>query len=166
MWYILTTRTNISKNSPKSTEILFLPLMIRDQPRIRAPFVDTATTFAALKPGRHPPISNTHIDWTADGMPGLCEGVINAERGKQLRREKDAGKRILGLSLWRPLKTVKKDPLAVMRAGSLTKEELRCVKRTVGKDGPEYENRVVIWSENVKRHEWCWLSDQVCFYRR
>lgn len=133
--------------------------MIRSEPRVNAEhFKDVASYIVSLKPGRHPPISNTHIDWTANGMPGLYEGHVDKEDGKRLR---ESGKRLVGLSLWKPLAKVQRDPLAVMKATSFEPaEECRVVPRTT-KDGTAYENRVVIYSERVADHEWCWLSGQV-----
>jgi hypothetical protein len=133
--------------------------MIRNEPRVNMEhFKDTASYFATVKPGRNPPIGNTHIDWTAKGMPGIYEGTVDKEGGKRLR---ESGKRLLGLSLWKPLTKVQRDPLAVMNATSFEPaEECRVVPRTA-KDGTPYENRVVIYSERVAGHKWCWLDGQV-----
>jgi hypothetical protein len=146
-------------SSPTASEFHFFPIIIRSGPRFNNEhFKDTASFFASEKLGRASPINNTHIDWTANGMPGLYEGAVDSQIGKRLR---ECGKRLLGLSLWKPLTKVQRDPLAVMKATSFEPgQECRIVPRTA-KGGTAYENRVIVYSEKVSRHEWCWLSDQV-----
>lgn len=143
-------------NSPTASEFLFFPIMIRSEPRPQGK--DKATYFSAISsmtPGRHPPIGNTHVDWTPNGIAGVYEGNVNKEVGICIR---ESGKRLVGVSAWRPLEQVKRDPLAVLKATSLdTNEECRIVPRTSA-DGTPYENRVVAYSDNVQYHEWCWLS--------
>ncbi|RDW57026.1 hypothetical protein BP6252_13898 [Coleophoma cylindrospora] len=157
--YLEEVKPLLKEQFPTASEFLFFPIMIRSEPRMNMErFKDTASYFSSLKPGRHPPISNTHIDWTATGMPGIYEGAVDKEGGQRLRQ---SGKRLLGVSLWKPLAKVQRDPLAVMKATSFDPaKECRVVPRTTA-EGTPYENRVVVYSEKVPQHEWCWLSNQM-----
>lgn len=72
----------------------------------------------------------------------------------------DSGRRFVALSLWKPLKTVRRDPLGFCDGRTVDKEDLVVLGR-VYPDGKEGEN-VVIKARREDRgvHDWYWISAQ------
>ena len=74
-----------------------------------------------------------------------------------------SGRRFIVLSIWRPIKTVKRDPLGVCDARTVADEHLVPLRRMYP-DGKEGENVLVRAGASAVgsecRHRWYWMSDQ------
>lgn len=64
-----------------------------------------------------------HIDFSEDGAAQICKDNFNAEQGERLRKT-----RWSIINVWRPVKPIGKDPLALCDARSARDEDLMPVK--------------------------------------
>lgn len=62
------------------------------------------------------------------------------------------------LNVWRPLKTIQRDPLAIADSRSIPDSDLIALRRTYP-DGKDGENGVVI-ADGIAQHKWYYLSRQ------
>ncbi|KAH7346690.1 hypothetical protein BKA65DRAFT_477870 [Rhexocercosporidium sp. MPI-PUGE-AT-0058] len=111
------------------------------------------------------PFPFVHIDYTKDGTEALATKSrydiedIGAEAMA-------SGARVAAFSVWRPLKTVKRDPLAIMDRRSLDPNDLVEVRfRMPNGRGEDKKGEFVCGAYNIKpenhaRHMWYWLPEQ------
>ena len=106
----------------------------------------------------NPPSPRVHCDMTRNG----ASSVLQTRAGIDLDELVNMGKRVITFSIWRPLKTVHRDPLGVVDARTIQPEDLVKMKRTFP-SGMVVE--VVLSQANGKagqdcQHKWYWMSEQ------
>jgi hypothetical protein len=110
------------------------------------------------KPDRNcAPATRAHIDFTHRGVRRVLEQEFDEETAEQVC---DSGRRFVALSIWKPIKTVRRDPLGFCDGRTVDGEDLVELKR-VYPDGREGEN-VVVKARRKERgvHDWYWISGQ------
>ena len=118
----------------------------------------------AIPPELQGPIRGAHIDQSYAYAPELVKGTFpNPDENERLLKG-----RFQIINVWRPLKTIFKDPLAVLEAGTVLEEELVNIKVVYPKF--EFESTTVRSPEGRTDggHRWWYMSHQtpeepVCF---
>ena len=116
------------------------------------------------KPNRAvPPAPRVHVDFTRLGVERVLAQAFGegSDPVKAVTSVEDT-QRILCFSLWRPLNTVKRDPLAICDARSVHPGELLKLSR-IYPDGATGENVVVkatTQKDVPSSHKWYWMSNQ------
>lgn len=100
------------------------------------------------------PARRVHIDQTKSGAEAFVKMVLPSETALQIL----SAPRWIILNAWRPIETIRKDPLAVADATSVPDEDLVVLPRIMP-SGKATENYVV-QAKHVQRHKWYYLSDQ------
>lgn len=114
-----------------------------------------------------PPAPRVHVDFTRLGIQKVLAQAFGEDSEAvrsvaSINEGEDEKRRILCFSLWRPLKTVRRDPLAVCDARSVSAGELVKLAR-IYPDGATGENVVVKASlapGGECSHVWYWMSEQ------
>ena len=147
---------------PGVTAIHHLGHIIRSAPK-RTDFSDDAdvpTDPAWNKPNRGAaPAPRVHIDFTRLGVHLVLIQAFGEEVAKTVTK---SGRRFMAFSIWRPIKTIRRDPLAICDARSVRAKELVPLKRLYP-DGKRGENVVVKAAEDIRmecQHKWYWMSEQ------
>lgn len=150
----------LKRQFPDSTQIILLPHIVRSAPR-KTDF-SGPTDSAWNKPDRgQAPAPRVHIDFTRRGTHLV---LVQASGEKEASCITGSGRRHVVLSIWRPIKTVKRDPLGVCDARTVVDGDLVPLRR-VYPDGKEGENIVVKAHGSGEeagecKHKWYWLSNQ------
>jgi hypothetical protein len=71
----------------------------------------------------------------------------------------DTASRFAFLGAWRPLKTIKKDPLAVCDATTVPDSDYQVRLREFSRTGIKSANYVMSHKEEEQRHEWYYMSE-------
>lgn len=143
--------------SPDATQFLFTAMILRGKSREEwGNFTSPQALFSSFKTGQ-PPALAAHCDFTPQAIPDIVEALIDADIGKQLKTN---NKRVVGISLWRPLTTIRRDPFTFMDGNSLDPATECEVVPRLTPDGMPYENRAVKFTTNTQNHKWYWLSTQ------
>jgi hypothetical protein len=100
------------------------------------------------------PARRVHIDQTPKGAEQLIGMILPPEAA----REVISATRWIVINAWRPIKTIQKDPLAVMDATSVPDSDLVPLKRIMP-NGKEAENYLVK-AGNSGGHKWYYLHKQ------
>jgi hypothetical protein len=100
------------------------------------------------------PARRVHIDQTPKGAEQLIDMVMPPEAA----REVISAPRWMVINAWRPIKTIRKDPLAVTDASSVPDSDLIPLKRIMP-NGKEAENYIVK-AGAVGGHKWYYLHEQ------
>lgn len=142
---------------PQSSTIIFLGHIVRSTPR-KTDF-SGPTDSAWNKPDKgQAPAPRVHIDFTRRGTYLVLVQALGEEEACRIT---GSGRRYMVLSIWRPIKTVKRDPLGVCDARTVEDHDLVPLGR-IYPDGKEGENIVVragAVGEECK-HKWYWMSEQ------
>jgi hypothetical protein len=136
--------------------------IIRSAPR-RTDFSEQAETPidpAWNKPDRGAaPAPRVHIDFTKLGVHLVLIQAFGEDLANAITK---SGKRYMAFSIWRPIKTIRRDPLGICDATSVKAGELVKLKRLYP-DGKTGENVVVKAAAEEKmgcQHVWYWMSGQ------
>jgi hypothetical protein len=154
---LISPRANPLKiHSPELKSILHLGHILRGA----LPRTDFSgpTDPAWNKPDRNcAPATRAHIDFTHRGVRLVLEQEFTPELATQVC---ESGDRFVALSIWKPIKTVQRDPLGFCDGRTVDKEDLVPLQR-VYPDGKEGENLVVkARREGRGVHDWYWISGQ------
>jgi len=155
--------------SPSISQAHHLGHILRGAPR-RTDFSESAevpTDPAWNKPNRGAaPAPRVHIDFTRRGVHLVLIQAFGEEIADSVTK---SGRRFMCFSIWRPIKTVKRDPLGICDSRSVKAGELVKLERLYP-DGKRGENVVVKATENLSeegpygvrecKHEWYWMSEQ------
>lgn len=128
------------------------------------------------------PASKIHLDYSPDGArmhirnfhPKTTEAAADIIRvedslvaeGKDLREsyKQSSGPRWALYSTWRPLKTVRRDPLAVLDPTTFKEEDYVPVgvpTPSLGREGVhETHSAECYLARHNKQHKWCWIDNQ------
>jgi hypothetical protein len=105
------------------------------------------------------PVPRVHIDFSKLGVhlvliQALGEDLANATT--------KSGKRYMAFSIWRPIKTIRRDPLGICDAMSVKAEELVKLKRLypAGKTGKNVVVKAAAQEKVECQHVWYWMSGQ------
>jgi hypothetical protein len=116
-----------------------------------------------------------HIDYSPAGARQILRNVRKdiCEEAEDIIAAEDAtaaqgnfdhyhGRRYGIFSFWRPLKTVTRDPIAVLDPASFYAEmELaEFVNKQLGTNGPFLAGLHMLKGDNADQHRWFWLSEQ------
>ncbi|PSN65222.1 hypothetical protein BS50DRAFT_527433 [Corynespora cassiicola Philippines] len=102
------------------------------------------------------PSGHPHVDYC--GVPSLMEGTKNEVRvPPHIRKLFDTSSRFAFLGAWRPLKTLKKDPLAVADATTVPDSDYQLRARSFP-SGIKSGNYVMSHADNEERHQWYYMS--------
>lgn len=150
--------------SPDAKAVYHLGHILRSAP-IRTTFTEATTDPAWNLPRRNlNPAPRTHIDFTAREVRLVLEQAFGGEAAERITApaDPDTGepKRFLALSVWRPLKTVRRDPLGYADGRSVDPSADLVPLRRTYPDGREGENVVVKSRARGRTHDWYWLSEQ------
>ena len=101
------------------------------------------------------PVRGVHIDQSYDFAPLLVKMVLPSTPPEEIERLLKGRYQIL--NIWRPIKTIFKDPLAVMDARTLTDEELVPIKIAY----PTFElETFTVRGDRKDEHKWWYMSQQ------
>lgn len=100
------------------------------------------------------PARRVHIDQ----MPKGAEQFVRMVLPSEMADEVTLSSRWMIINAWCPIKTIRKDPLAVTDASSVPDSDLVPLKRVMP-NGMEAENYVVKAGDNGK-HKWFYLHEQ------
>lgn len=152
----------LRKRLPGVTAIHHLGHIIRSAPK-RTDFSEEAeipTDPAWNKPDRGAaPAPRVHIDFTRLGVHLVLIQAFGEEVANAVTK---SGNRFMAFSIWRPIKTIRRDPLGICDARSVKAAELVPLKRLYP-DGKTGENVVVKAAEEEgmeSQHVWHWMSEQ------
>lgn len=122
------------------------------------------------------PARPAHVDYTPVGLAStirarrrdiseMAKEVIEAEDARD-RGEDVIVPRYAAYSVWRPIKTVKRDPLVVCDYRSLDKDDLsRHQYRALGEQNESGEYMMEYWSvappKDVTQPRWYWMPEQI-----
>ena len=139
------------------TRVVLLPHLMRSTLR-RTDFSGPAEPAWNLPVRGVPPVPRVHVDFTRRGT----HLALAQELGEQDALSITAsGRRYLVISVWRPIKPVRRDPLGVCDGATVDDEDLEPLPRLYP-DGQEGENIIVnAGKEGVDcSHKWYWMSNQ------
>jgi hypothetical protein len=147
----------LKRQFPALKQIVLLGHIVRSA--LRKTDFSGSTDSAWNKPDRgQAPAPRVHIDFTRLGTHLVLVQALGEEEASRITR---SGRRFIVLSIWRPIRTVKRDPLGVCDASTVEDDDLVPLKR-IYPDGKEGENIVVkagaVGSEC--KHKWYWMSNQ------
>ncbi|KAL2001275.1 hypothetical protein VTN02DRAFT_1964 [Thermoascus thermophilus] len=120
------------------------------------------------------PARDMHIDYSPDGAGKMIRHhrIELAEEAKDIIAAEDAAltaneepaeaRRYAMYSVWRPLKMVRRDPIAVLHPASYDadKELVEHVNKQPGQNGPYISGIHMLKGDNAGSHRWCWISEQ------
>lgn len=127
-----------------------------------------AGTRSSTEPARY-----LHCDYTLHGMMQLIAhseqafaeagaAALAAYNGEGSDGINGSQPRVAAYSVWRPLKTVKRDPLVVAAWKSISPDDM--VKATYQAKGTDGDYTMESWalkpSKDAKNHRWYWLPEQ------
>ena len=143
--------------SPELKEMLHLGHILRGA-LPRTDFSAATTDPAWNKPARNcAPATRAHIDFTHRGVQLVLEQEFGEETAKRVCESR---RRFVALSIWKPIKDVKRDPLGFCDGRSVDPDDLVPLQRLYP-DGREGENVVVKAREEERGvHDWYWISGQ------
>jgi hypothetical protein len=148
----------LKRKFPDLNRVVLLPHIVRSA--LRKTDYSGPTDSAWNKPDRgQAPAPRVHIDFTRRGTHLVLVQALGEEDASCIT---ESGKRYIVLSIWRPIKTVRRDPLGVCDARTVGDEDLVPLQR-VYPDGQKGENIVVkarAAGEGDCKHRWYWMSDQ------
>ncbi|KAF2094794.1 hypothetical protein NA57DRAFT_60213 [Rhizodiscina lignyota] len=108
------------------------------------------------------PAPRVHIDFTRYGIIQILPGEFGEAVAKDIV---ESGRRWMVFSLWKPLKTVTRDPLGIADAATVkNRDELIPLPR-IYPDGRTTENIVIKACKEPEKggqcvHQWYWMSEQ------
>ena len=151
---------------PAAVEIIQLGCILRGA-LPRADFSgDAGADPAWNKPDRScAPATRAHVDFTGKGVRLVLEQLWEGEGLDETTAHDRAadlgysGRRFVALSLWRPLRRVRRDPLAFCDGRTVGEGEKVNLERAYP-DGRKGENVVIRAGEEGREHEWYWVSGQ------
>lgn len=152
----------LHEHLPGITAIHHLGHIIRSAPK-RTDFseqADIPTDPAWNKPDRGAaPAPRVHVDFTRLGVYLVLVQAFGEEVADAITK---GGGRFMAFSIWRPIKTVRRDPLGICDARSVNVGELVPLKRLYpdGKTGENVVVRAVVGEGMTCRHRWYWMSGQ------
>ena len=104
------------------------------------------------------PSGHPHVDYA--GSSSALEGTIaELNLPPHIAALFSTSLRYCFLGMWRPLKTVKRDPLAVCDATSVAEDDYQVRQRVFSRTGIKSENYVMSHEGERNRHEWWWMSE-------
>ncbi|KAF2830930.1 hypothetical protein CC86DRAFT_344076 [Ophiobolus disseminans] len=104
------------------------------------------------------PSSHAHVDYAA--TPGAIEGTkTELNLPSHIAHLFDTSWRFSFLGAWRPLKSVRRDPLAVCDATSVTEADYQVRLREFARTGNKSANYVMSHEGEEQRHEWWYMSE-------
>jgi hypothetical protein len=122
-----------------------------------------------------PPARDMHIDYSPNGARQILRklrkdirdasvDIIAAEDAAAAQGNIDEyqGRRYAFLSFWRPLRTVSRDPLAVLDITTFDadKELTEFVNKQPGADGAFIAGLYLLQGHKADQHRWMWISEQ------
>jgi hypothetical protein len=102
------------------------------------------------------PATRVHIDFTHRGVYLVLAQEFNPDLASQVC---ESGRRFVALSIWKPVKQVRRDPLGFCDGRTVDREDLVPLQR-VYPDGREGENVLVKARSGSGMHDWYWISGQ------
>lgn len=118
------------------------------------------------------PARYAHLDYTAAGLKSEvrncrfdisteAEDIIAAEDSAVADGKTYEGRRYAAYSVWRPLKPVTRDPLAMCDRNSLDNKDLfECTTKRPGIKGPYLSDMYLVSGAHAQQQRWYWLKDQ------
>jgi hypothetical protein len=104
------------------------------------------------------PSGHPHVDYS--GSSSAIRGTIQElNLPPHITSLFSSTSRFALLGMWRPLRTVRKDPLAVCDATSVPEEDYQTREREFSRTGIRSSNYVMSHREEVQRHEWWYMSE-------
>jgi hypothetical protein len=172
---IVVIRSALRSKSPESSTAK-TPTPETDKPtKIRGLDISnydvTRPTYNMVSRGQIGPAREAHLDYSPKGIRSEirqarhdlrleAEDIINAED----QTAEDAsyqGRRYAVYSVWRPLKTVTRDPLAVCDPNSVEEKDfLESAGKRPGINGPYPSEQYYLSGQRAERQRWFWIKDQ------
>lgn len=152
----------LRENLPSITAIYHLGHIIRSVPKRTdfSPDADIPTDEAWNKPNRGAaPAPRVHIDFTKEGVHLVLIQAFGEEAANSITKRDT---RYMAFSIWRPIKTIQRDPLGICNAESVKAGELVPLKRLYpdGKTGENVVVKAVEVEGQICEHEWYYISGQ------
>ena len=119
-----------------------------------------------LYPRPRAPARYVHVDQSYNGAEQLRSLMVNAIPNEEIKRILTESPRFQILTVWRPLKTIQRDPLAFADARSIPEEDLQPAQ---GKAEGLPNEMYFIKPPTVHEHEWWYARgmqpDEVYFFK-
>lgn len=108
------------------------------------------------------PAPRVHIDFTRHGIENILPDEIGEKNARAITHSET---RWMVFSLWRPLKTITRDPLGVVDASTVSNADELLPLPRVYPDGRTTENIIIKAcrepnSDSRCNHQWYWMSNQ------
>ncbi|KAF2853197.1 hypothetical protein T440DRAFT_466183 [Plenodomus tracheiphilus IPT5] len=104
------------------------------------------------------PSSHPHVDY-ANGAPYIAGTIRELNLPPPFTSLFTSSTRFAFLGLWRPLKTVRRDPLAVCDATTVPDADYQIRLREFSRTGNKSANYVLSHGEEGERHMWYYMSE-------
>ncbi|KAF1977572.1 hypothetical protein BU23DRAFT_299230 [Bimuria novae-zelandiae CBS 107.79] len=116
------------------------------------------------------PAAHPHVDYS--GSPAHIAGTrreLSPNFPPEIASLYDSSSRIAYVNVWRPLSTVRRDPLAVCDCATVPDEDYQVRLRRFSRTGVESGNYVMSHAREEETHEWWYMSamreDEVVVFR-
>ena len=104
------------------------------------------------------PSGHPHVDYA--GSTDAIEGTkLELNFPSHISKLFDTSSRFAFLGAWRPLKTVRKDPLAVCDATTVPEYDYQVRLREFSRTGIKSANYVMSHRDEEQRHQWYYMSE-------
>ena len=105
------------------------------------------------------PSGHPHVDY-AGSASAMAGTQIELDLPPHISALFPSSRRFAFLGAWRPLKTVRKDPLAVCDAATVPDSDYQIRQREFSRTGNKSENYVMSHGEQARQvHEWWYMSE-------